>query len=227
MRIAVITGAAKGLGLETARQLSERGLHVILTGREKVALEEVASSIKNAEWRLLDVSDDASVNGFFEWLQATHNRLDVLVNNAGRIYDGHESSLSQTEPPVLVDALANNAVSAHRTMRHALPIMARGGYGRIVNVSSGMGALADMGAGAVPYRVSKTALNALTKLAAHEAPPGIKINAVCPGWVRTDMGGANASRDVETGAAGIVWAATLPDDGATGGFFRDGKAIEW
>lgn len=227
MRIAVITGAAKGLGLETARQLSEHGLYVILTGRNKTALMEAASSIDNTEWRVLDVGDDASVTEFFEWLEAEHGRLDVLVNNAGGVYGGHASSLLETEPSILIDAIANNAVGTHRTMRCALPIMARGGYGRIVNVSSGMGALTDMGSGAVPYRASKTAMNALTLLAAHEAPTGIKINAVCPGWVRTDMGGPNATRDVETGANGIVWAAMLPDDGATGGFFRDGKAIDW
>ena len=112
-------------------------------------------------------------------------------------------------------------------MQKALPMMQQGDYGRIVNVSSGMGALSDMGSGAVPYRVSKTALNALTLLAAQEAAANVKVNAVCPGWVRTDMGGQSATRDVPTGARGIVWAATLPDDGPTGGFFRDGKAIEW
>lgn len=132
-----------------------------------------------------------------------------------------------TKPDVILEAISNNALSAYRTMQHALPIMARGGYGRIVNVSSGMGGLTDMGSGAVPYRVSKTALNAISRLAAFEASAGTKVNAVCPGWVRTDMGGSNASRDVETGARGIVWAATLSEDGPTGGFFRDGKAIDW
>ena len=227
MRVAVITGAAKGIGFETARQLSEQGFRVILTGRDEAALAAAASGIQNADWHALDVDDEASVAVLFEWLEATHSRLDVLVNNAGRVYGGHGSTVLQTDPAILDEAISNNAVGAFRMMQLALPLMARNGYGRIVNVSSGMGALTDMGSGAVPYRVSKTALNAITLLAAHEAPRGIKVNAICPGWVRTDMGGPNATRDVETGASGIVWAATLRDDGPTGGFFRDGKAIDW
>ncbi|MDJ0993333.1 MAG: SDR family NAD(P)-dependent oxidoreductase [Dinoroseobacter sp.] len=227
MRIAVITGASKGIGLETARQLSDLGHHVILTGRNKAALVEAAGSIDDAEWHALDVSDQVSVAKFFDWLKAKHGRLDVLVNNAGRLYGGHGSTVLQTDPAVLTEAIENNAVGAFRTLQRTLPMMARGGFGRIVNVSSGMGALTDMGAGAVPYRASKATLNALTLLAAHEATANVKVNAVCPGWVRTDMGGQSASRDVETGARGIVWAATLPEDGPTGGFFRDCKAIAW
>lgn len=227
MRIAVITGASKGLGLETARQLSAQGHHVILTGRDRAALARAASGLENAEGRVLDVNDDASVAAFFDWLGETHGQPDVLVNNAGRIYGAHDASFLGTDTGILAEALSNNALSVHRMIRRAMPLMAKGGYGRIVNVSSGMGALGDMGSGAVPYRVSKAALNALTILAAHEAPGGVKVNAVCPGWVRTDMGGPSASRDIESGASGIVWAATLPDDGPTAGFFRDGRPIPW
>lgn len=227
MRVAVITGAAKGLGLETARQLSESGGHVILTGRDENALAEAAAGVQNAVWRVLDVADAESIATFFDWLEAKYGRLDILVNNAARVYGGFEATLSKTDPEVVAEAIANNATSALRTMQRALPMMARNGYGRIVNVSSGMGALTDMGSGAIPYRTSKTLLNTITILAAREAPPGIKINAVCPGWVRTDLGGPNATRDVESGARGIVWAATLPEDGPTGGFFRDGVSIPW
>jgi len=227
MQIAVITGAAKGLGLGTARQLSERGFFVILTGRSGEALEAATGALQNAECRVLDVADKGSVSAFFDWLKVTHGRLDVLVKNAGRVYGGHEQSILTTAPGTLAEALSNNAIGAFTMMQHALPIMTEQGFGRIVNVSSGMGALTDMGSGAVPYCVSKTALNALTRLVAHEAPAAVKINAVCPGWVRTDMGGPNASRDVEAGARGIVWAAMLPEDGPTGGFFRDGASIDW
>ena len=228
MQIAVITGAAQGLGLETARQLAGLGTRVILTGRDDTALSGAAAEIgKDAEWHLLDVSNEASVAGFFTWLQDTHGRIDILVNNAGRIYGAHGATMATTDAATLAAAIDNNALGAYRMMRGAMPLMSAHGVGRIVNVSSGMGALGEMGAGAVPYRVSKTALNALTILAAHEAPPGVKVNAVCPGWVRTEMGGASAIRDVQQGASGIVWAATLPDDGPTGGFFRDGAAIGW
>jgi NAD(P)-dependent dehydrogenase (short-subunit alcohol dehydrogenase family) len=227
MRVAVITGAAKGLGLETARQLSELGLRTVLTGRTDTALAAAAASIPGAEWHALDVADDASVATFFDWLERSHGRLDVLVNNAGRIYGAHRRTLLDTDAATVAEAIDNNALGALRMMQRALPMMGRHGYGRIVNVSSGMGALTDMGSGSVPYRVSKAALNALTILAAHEAPTGVKVNAVCPGWVRTDMGGPGASRDVASGASGIVWAATLPEDGPTGGFFRDGRPIAW
>lgn len=227
MPVAVITGASQGLGLETARQMSELGWQVILTGRNEVSLREAATGIEGAQWHVLDVADPASVDGFFDWLEATQGGLDALVNNAGRVYGGHGSSLLASPPEVVSEALTNNAIGALRMMQRALPLMARKGSGRVVNVSSGMGALSDMGAGAVPYRVSKTALNALTLLAAREAAPGVMVNAVCPGWVRTEMGGANASRDVTQGARGIVWAATLPEDGPSGGFFRDGVRIDW
>lgn len=228
MRIAVITGAAKGLGYEVARQLSGQGYQVVLTGRDAAALAAAAGTLgQGAVWHRLDVSDDASVDSFFAWLEATHGRLDVLVNSAGRLYGSHASRVVGTDAANVLAAVDNNALGALRMMSRALPLMARGGYGRIVNVSSGMGALTGMGSGAVAYRVSKTALNALTILAAHEAAPGIKVNAVCPGWVRTDMGGPSASRDVASGASGIVWAASLAEDGPSGGFFRDGKPIPW
>ncbi|MEM9318208.1 MAG: SDR family NAD(P)-dependent oxidoreductase [Pseudomonadota bacterium] len=228
VKIAVITGASQGLGLETARQLAAQGMHVILTGRNEKALSDALERIEgSAEFHVLDVTDDFLVARFFAWLKEAHGRLDVLVNNAGRVYGAHGATLNTTEPGVLGEAIENNAVGAYRMMRAAMPLMSAGGYGRIVNVSSGMGALNDMGRGAIPYRVSKTALNALSILAAHEAPDGIKINAVCPGWVRTEMGGPSANRSAEEGAAGIVLAATLPPEGSSGGFFRDGKPIEW
>lgn len=227
MRVAVITGAAQGIGLEVARQLSEQGYQVVLTGRNAEALRTAAKQVQAADWHVLDVNADASVGAFFDWLTATHDRLDVLVNNAGRLYGGHGASFMDTNPATLLEAISNNAIGACRMMQAAMPMMVQQGYGRIVNVSSGMGALSDMGSGAVPYRVSKTTLNALTLLAAREAPTSIKVNAVCPGWVRTDMGGQGAPRNVKDGAKGVVWAAMLPENGPTAGFFRDGKRVDW
>ncbi|MEM8569869.1 MAG: SDR family NAD(P)-dependent oxidoreductase [Pseudomonadota bacterium] len=226
--VAVITGATRGLGLETARQLSELGYSVVLTGRDEAALHDAARTIgPDIHFHFLDASDDESVAEFFGWLLRSQGRIDVLVNNAGRIYGAHSDTVSETEASKLAEAVNNNALSAYRMMRRALPMMLAEGSGRMVNVSSGMGALTDMGSGALPYRLSKTAMNTLTILVAHSAPDNVKVNAVCPGWVRTDMGGPSASRSVEEGAKGIIWAATLPEDGPTGGFFRDGKPIPW
>ncbi len=228
-RIAVVTGASRGLGLETARQLAGRGYRVILTARSdgKVAMGlDALGHPDNVEGHTLDVTDQSSVDGFFAWLAQTHGRIDVLVNNAGHDPGGFTDALN-TAADALIETFDINAVSAWRMVQKALPMMNATGYGRIVNVSSGMGALTDMGTGVVPYRLSKAALNAITRIGSNEARGNVKINSVCPGWVRTDMGGPTATRSVPEGASGIVWAATLADDGPNGGFFRDGKPIAW
>lgn len=224
--VAVVTGASRGLGLQVCRDLNSRGFHVILTARTDEAIAAGLKALGGGEGRTLDVSSDASVDAFFEWLVGAHGRIDVLVNNAGRYFSG-ATSLGAASGEAMLEALSNNAVSAWRTMRRAMPMMKARGHGRIVNVSSGMGALHDMGGGSAAYRVTKTALNAMTVVAAREASGDIKVNAICPGWVRTDMGGAGAPLSLEEGAAGIVWAATLPKDGPNGGFFRHGKRIDW
>jgi NAD(P)-dependent dehydrogenase (short-subunit alcohol dehydrogenase family) len=170
----------------------------------------------------LDVADPESVRDAVAGL----DRLDVLVNNAAILYDtwqrGVDADLDQVR-----DALDTNLLGAWRVTQAVLPLLRASPAGRIVNVSSGAGALTDMGGGTPAYRTSKAALNALTRiLAAELRSDAILVNAVCPGWVATDMGGAGG-RPVADGAAGTVWAATLPDDGPTSGFFRDGRAIDW
>jgi NAD(P)-dependent dehydrogenase (short-subunit alcohol dehydrogenase family) len=170
----------------------------------------------------LDVADPESVRTAAAGL----DRLDVLVNNAAILYDtwqrGVDADLDQVS-----EALDTNLLGAWRVTQAVLPLLRASPAGRIVNVSSGAGALTDMGGGTPAYRTSKAALNALTRiLAAELRGDAILVNAVCPGWVATDMGGAGG-RPVADGAAGIVWAATLPDDGPTSGFFRDGRAIDW
>jgi NAD(P)-dependent dehydrogenase (short-subunit alcohol dehydrogenase family) len=170
----------------------------------------------------LDVADRESVRAATAGL----DRLDVLVNNAAILYDtwqrGIDADLDQVR-----EALDTNLLGAWRVTQAVLPLLRASPAGRIVNVSSGAGALTDMGGGTPAYRTSKAALNALTRvLAAELRGDRILVNAVCPGWVATDMGGAGG-RPVQDGAAGIVWAATLPDDGPTSGFFRDGRAIDW
>lgn len=230
-RVIVITGAAAGLGAATARALLSQGDRVVVTARSQ-AKAEAACGALSGESRAaipmaLDVADDASVETFAQRLHADLGRVDVLINNAGAIFEEQSADLASTLPSTLVQALDNNAVSAYRTARAFLPGMNERGYGRIVNVSSGMGALSEMGGGHPAYRASKAALNAITRICHAEARGDVKVNSVCPGWVRTDMGGESATRDLAEGIFGIVWAANLTADGPSGGFFRDGKPISW
>lgn len=253
-RTALVTGANRGLGLETARQLGRAGLEVIVASRDQSAGEHAAQTLRDegldARAYALDVTSESSVQ-----TMASHvDRLDVLVNNAGVALDGLDTDVARR-------TLEVNVHGVRRVSEALLPAL--GGDGIIVNVSSGMGELAcvspqlrarftdpglsraslfalleefvaDVQAGQhrargwpnSAYRVSKVALNAYTRLLAAEHP-GLRINAVCPGWVRTAMGGPGASRSVPDGAASIVWAALLDGDGPTGGFFRDGHPIAW
>ncbi len=177
--------------------------------------------------RQLDVADAGSVERLAASIENDFGRLDVLVNNAGISNDegqgGAEADLDRVK-----EALEANLFGAWRLCEAGIPHMRREGYGRIVNVSTGLAALEDMGGGSPGYRISKTGLNALTRILASELRgSGILVNAVNPGWVQTDMGGANANRSVEEGAGGVVWAATLPNNGPTGGFFRDRRHVAW
>lgn len=237
-RVAIVTGANRGLGFATSRALAQQGYHVVLTARSQEKAETAAASLAEegltVEPMTLDIGSDESVAAFFSVFQEKHKRLDVLVNNAGKIFESGEGEEDHTARPlaeipssILAQAFNNNTLGAYRMMQHALPRMNQGGYGRIVNVSSGMGSLNEMGGGYPGYRVSKTAMNALTQLFQGEAGHNVKVNSVCPGWVRTEMGGASATRSIEEGIKGIVWAATLPDDGPVRGFFRDGQEIAW
>ena len=177
--------------------------------------------------RRLDVADPESVDRLAASIEEDFGRLDVLVNNAGISNDEGQSGAGADLDRVK-EALEANLFGAWRLCGVAIPHMKRGGYGRIVNVSTGLAALEDMGGGSPGYRVSKTGLNALTRILASElGADGILVNAVNPGWVQTDMGGPGASRTVEEGADSVVWAATLPNNGPTGGFFRDRRGIPW
>jgi NAD(P)-dependent dehydrogenase (short-subunit alcohol dehydrogenase family) len=171
---------------------------------------------------MLDVADAATVGPA---LAAAEGRLDVLVNNAG-IYPGGRPS--ELDLDVAEQAWQINALGAWRVAQAAIALMRAGAWGRIVNVSSEAGSLVSMDASMPAYNVSKAALNAITRvLAADLRGTGILVNAACPGWVRTDMGGPGAPRSPEQGAASVLWAVDLPDDGPTGGFFRDGRALPW
>lgn len=229
-RIAIVTGSSQGIGLETCRQLADQDLHVILTARAPEQVDRGLAALDRSgsvEGEILDVVSSESVEAFFASLLKKHDHLDVLVNNAGSIFQTPATGPDEAPSEAILNAVDTNTLGAWRMIRKILPIMERNGYGRIVNVSSGMGSLTEMGGGSEAYRISKTALNAVTRIVFNEVRGNIKINSVCPGWVRTAMGGRSAPRSVSEGAEGIVWAATLPDDGPSGGFFRDGKPVPW
>ncbi len=232
--VALVTGAYRGLGLETCRRLAQAGYRVILTARNREAgLQAVANlqaSALDVEFQPLDVTRGDEVAQLAEHISQAYGRLDVLVNNAGIFPDAAPgqaaSSALVAEPDTLLTGFKTNTLGPFRLCQAMIPLMGR--QGRIVNVSSGMGQLSEMNGCCPAYRLSKTALNAVTRIFADELQgTDIKINSVCPGWVRTAMGGEEAPLSVAEGAEGILWAATLPDDGPSGGFFRNGKPIEW
>ena len=213
--LALVSGANRGIGLEVARSLARDGHRVLAGTRSLDAMGDVGElDITPIE---LDVTDPESI------ARIPFEPLDVLVNNAGVYPPGRAS---QIDFDVVEQTWQINALGAWRLAVAAIPHMGRGA--RIVNVSSGAGSLETMDATYPAYNVSKAAMNAITRvLAADLRGEGIFVNSVCPGWVRTDMGGASASRSVEEGAASVLWAARLGPDGPTGGFFRDGNPVPW
>ena len=227
-RVALVSGGNRGIGLEIVRQLAERSITTILGSRDEESGRKAAEELSgNVVVQGLDVSDEKSVGRLASFVEKTFGRLDVLVNNAGVSNDEGQRGVDADLDRVR-EALETNLFGAWRLCEVAIPLMQRHGYGRIVNMSTGMAALEDMGGGSPGYRVSKTSLNALTRILASELRgSGILVNSVEPGWVQTDMGGSRAPRPVEEGAEGAVWAATLPNNGPTGGFFRDRRPIPW
>ena len=227
-RVALVSGGNRGIGLEVCRRLAEEGLTVILGSRDEERGRQAAEALPGGvAVRQLDVADAASVERLAASVEKDFGRLDVLVNNAAISNDDGQSG-AEADLDRVKEALEANLFGAWRLCEAAIPHMRRGGYGRIVNVSTGLAVLEDMGGGSPGYRISKTSLNALTRILASELRgSGILVNAVNPGWVQTDMGGQNANRTVEEGADGVVWAATLPNNGPTGGFFRDRRHVAW
>jgi NAD(P)-dependent dehydrogenase (short-subunit alcohol dehydrogenase family) len=219
-RVALVSGANRGIGREIARQLSsEHGFLVLAGARDPRRVDLDASVVAVA----LDVTDVASVDAALSSIAADPGRLDVLVNNAG--VEGPPDGAGEVDLAEVHAALETNLFGAWRLVQAALPLLRRSSDARIVNISSGMGQLAEMGGGYSAYRISKAGLNALTRVVAAEEP-SIRVNSICPGWVRTDMGGPSASRPVAQGADTAVWLASA-DRPPTGGFFRDRKPIAW
>jgi len=224
--VALVTGANRGIGLEVCRQLAHSQMRVLLGARDpskgEAAARLMAQGGLDVEAVALDVTDAASIQALRDRVGA----VDVLVNNAGVDYDTDRTALSADLARVR-RTFETNLFGAWMMAQAFAPGMRDRRWGRIVNVSSGAGSLAGMGRGTPGYGASKAALNALTRLLAAElAGTGVLVNSVCPGWVATDMGG-RGGRLVQDGAASVVWAATLPNDGPTGGFFRDGRPLPW
>ena len=228
--IALVTGANRGIGREVARQLARHGFTTVLGARDpekgRTAAETLAAEGAEVHPRTLDVTDAGSVAALAADLERDFGGLDVLVNNAAVHYDTWQRGVN-ADLEVVREALETNLLGAWRTAEACVSLLRRSARGRLVNVSSESGSLSSMSASAPAYSVSKAALNALTRvLAADLRADGVLVNSVCPGWVATDMGGPGG-RPVADGAASVTWAVLLPDDGPTGGFFRDGQPIDW
>ena len=235
-KVAIVTGANRGLGHALTKALAEDDYKVFMVGRNKVEIDNASMKLQeaglNVEGFEADVSKSRHVTALSSYVQSQFDHLDLLINNAGVIIEpgGLDSQVTcfTINPDLVEEAYAINSVGALRMVQAFYDLLIKARQPRIVNVSSGMGALSEMKGGWPAYRMSKAAMNALTGvLAADLEGTRVKVNSVCPGWVRTDMGGPNAGRSIEEGIEGILWAARLDADGPTGGFFRDGKPIAW
>jgi len=238
-QVALVTGGNKGIGLAVCRKLAKDGFKVILAARTLEKAQAACARLQteglNAFPLKLDVTSDEEVTQAFGMISNQFGRLDVLVNNAGVLLDpprhppdAEGASVFNASLDVIRASLETNTFGALRLCQKFVPLMRAHNYGRIVNLSSGMGQLEDMNGGWPGYRLSKVALNALTRILADElSGTNILVNSVCPGWVQTDMGGEDAERTPDEAAVPIVWAASLPDGGPSGRFFRDCEEIGW
>jgi NAD(P)-dependent dehydrogenase (short-subunit alcohol dehydrogenase family) len=222
---ALVTGANRGIGFEAARQLAGAGLEVILTARRRDAGRTAADEL-GVRFEQLDVSSDESVRDCARRLERNGVAVDVLVNNAGILQSG---GILDVDDDLMRETLEVNLLGPLRTARAFMPGMLERGYGRVVNVSSGAGSVTEATPYSPAYSISKAGLNMLTRHLAFaaEGHGDVKVNAMCPGWVATDMGGRSAPRSPAEGADTIVWLATLPLDGPTNGFFRDRRPAAW
>lgn len=227
MKIAIVTGANRGLGRGTAKALSEKGFRLILLGRKRAELEAVKKELggeKEASVVELDLSNPASIeSAASEVKRLAPEGIDLLINNAGVFLEkGGAYDVKKTQ-----ETLQINTLGPLQFSMELAPLLKKK-KANVVNVSSGMGGLAEMGSGYPAYRLSKAALNAVTRVLSEEwKDSGVKVNSVCPGWVKTDMGGEGAERSIPEGVNSILYAALLEKDGPTGGFFRDGKKLAW
>lgn len=227
MSIAIVTGANRGLGFAAAEALAKKNYEVVFAARKTEELEKKLALLKKEGLKVqavtLDVSDENSIKNFVNDITAKFSSIDVLINNAGIFIDDEDLPIAEK----ILKTFKTNTLGPFLLTESLWPLLQKSSAARVVNVSSGMGQLSDMGGGSPSYRISKTALNTVTKLFSNQAGENILVNSVCPGWVKTEMGGSGATRTLEQGISGIIWAATLPNDGPNGSFFRDGKKREW
>lgn len=231
MKTALITGGNRGIGLEVARQLAEKDFHVFVGARNREAGERAAVLLQRDGRRIdfvaLDVANEESIHKAVQELTRRTDHLDVLVNNAA-ILEDEDLSVFEISAAVLQKTLTINTMAPFLIAQAFAPLLMKSEGGRIINVSSGAGSLSEMGTYAPAYSISKAALNAVTvQLSAALRSRGIAVNSVCPGWVRTVMGGRHAPRSVEVGAETIVWLASQAPQNLTGQFLRDRKVIAW
>lgn len=230
--VAIVTGANRGLGLGISKALCERGCKVVMTARNLAELipvvEDLAKHGYSVEAFFCDVTDQSSIDALFKHVEKTYGKIDILINNAGILLDRLDQELKDIAIDTILNSFNTNSLGSYRMMVTMLPLLQKSEMARVVNLSSTAGQLKEMGARLPAYRSSKAALNALTKLfAAEYSSEKLKINAVCPNWVRTRMGGKHAPFSVEESVRGIMWAATLDKNGPSGGFYRDCEAIDW
>jgi len=230
-RVALVTGANRGIGFEVCRQLAGQGLRVVLTGRDAKRSRDAAATLAkdglDVTAAVVDVHDAGSIAALKQHVAEAFGTVDVLINNAA-ILVGEDRGVLTTRIDDFRSTLETNVVGALAMCQAFVPDMIRRKYGRVVNVSSTAGQLSSMNTYAPAYSISKAALNAITRqVAAAASGSGVLVNSACPGWVRTRMGGPSAPRSVEQGADTIVWLATLPANGPTGGFFSDRRPIDW
>jgi NAD(P)-dependent dehydrogenase (short-subunit alcohol dehydrogenase family) len=226
-RTALVTGGNRGIGFEACRQLARRSIRVVLAARDPARGEEAAGKLceegLDVRFEQIDVAESDSVHSCARRLEEAGIAVDILVNNAG-VYP--TAGMFSVDEDVFEQALEVNTKGPFRTCRAFVPAMTQRGYGRVVNVSSGGGSFGE-GLGPAAYAVSKAALNALTVKVSQAIRGDVKANAMCPGWVRTDMGGSGAPRSTEQAVDTLLWLATLPADAPSGGFFRDRRPIPW
>lgn len=231
IKVALVTGGNRGIGYELVKQLALKGFKVILASRDPEkghkAIQKLRESNLDVSFVSMDIDNQESIRQASTTVNERYRRLDVLINNAG-VYLDENKKLMAMDPSILEKTMVTNFFGVYHVICSFIPLMEKQGYGRIINVSSEYGAMSEMshpGVGA--YKLSKFAQNGLTRLLAAEINSDIKINAVDPGWVSSDMGGPSAPRTPEQAAESILWLATIGPEGPNGGFFRDGKRIEW